>query len=101
MDAMEPGEHLLDRAFGQLGLARQGLDVVDVQLVVNVFEKFGGPQVGFPGGGFPGGGFSGGNVNVDPRMAEELFQNFFGGMGGGAGGPDLGDLFGGGKRNKS
>src|SRR6266508_561777 len=53
---------------------------------------------GFPGGGgFPGaGGFSG--ESVDPAMAEELFQSFFGGSRGG--GPDLGDLFGGGRRSK-
>src|SRR5260221_3820241 len=61
------------------------------------FDRFGfaGPGPGgFPGagGGFPGGGFTGGNV--DPAMAEELFQSFFGGSRG-AGGPDLGDIFGG------
>ena len=69
------------------------------------FDRFGftGPG-GFPGtgggGGFPGGGggFPGGG-NVDPAMAEELFSSFFGGSRGGSG-PDLGDIFGGGKKKK-
>lgn len=64
---------------------------------------FSGPQQGGFPGGFPGGvNFGqGGDVHVDPRMAEELFQNLFGGGRGGPGGPDLGDLFGGGRRGKS
>lgn len=62
------------------------------------YDQFGfaGPG-GFPGGsgGFPGGGFPGGG-NVDPQ---EFFNSMFGG--GGPGGPDLGDLFGGRRGKKS
>ena len=58
------------------------------------FDRFGTatPGAGFPGagGGFPGGANFGGNV--DPAMADELFSSLFGG---GRGGPDLGDIFGG------
>lgn len=76
------------------------------------FDQFGfaGPQTGFPGGagGFPGGGFPGGGfpggfpggpggAQVDPETAQRLFDMFGGGMGG-AGGVDLNDLFGGGRR---
>jgi DnaJ-class molecular chaperone len=59
----------------------------------------GGFQGGFPGGGFPG-GFpgGGGGGNIDPEMAEELFKRFVGG-GGAGGGPDLNDLFSGGRRS--
>jgi len=71
------------------------------------FDQFGfaGPQTGFPGGaggGFPGGGFPGGfpggpgGTQIDPETAQRLFDLFGGGMGGGAGGVDLNDLFGGG-----
>jgi curved DNA-binding protein len=65
------------------------------------FDQFGfaGPQTGFPGGagGFPG-GFPGGGqgAQFDPEAAQQLFDLFGGGMGGGAGGVDLNDLFGGG-----
>jgi len=73
------------------------------------FDQFGfaGPGGGFPGGGFPGGGFSGGGFpgggsfggNVDPEMADQLFQSLFGGRGG----PDVADMFGGrrGKKTRS
>lgn len=59
----------------------------------------GGFQGGFPGGGFPG-GFpgGGGGGNFDPEAAEELFKRFVGG-GGGSEGPDLNDLFSGGRRS--
>jgi DnaJ-class molecular chaperone len=68
------------------------------------FDQFGfaGPQTGFPaGGGFPG-GFPGGGqgVQFDPEAAQQLFDLFGGGMGGGAGGVDLNDLFGGGAKRK-
>jgi DnaJ-class molecular chaperone len=46
---------------------------------------------GFPGGG--AGGFDG--QQVDPRMAEELFRNMFGGGGAPGGGFDFGNMFGG------
>lgn len=48
---------------------------------------------GFHWGGGPG-GFQGG-VNVDPEQAEAIFNQFFSAMGGaGAGGPDVGEVFG-------
>jgi DnaJ-class molecular chaperone len=65
------------------------------------YDRFGhaGPT---PGGGFPGGGFPGGvhfggpgGATIDPEMAEQLFGSMFGGQ---AGGVDLGELFGGGRR---
>lgn len=60
----------------------------------------GGFPGGFPGTGFPGGAhFGQGGQEVDPEIAEQLFRNMFGGMGrGGGAGPDLNDLFGGGRR---
>ena len=63
------------------------------------YDRFGfaGSQPGFgggPGGGtFHWGGGPGGQQSIDPRQAEEMFRNIFGGMGGEAG-PDLGDIFG-------
>ncbi len=65
------------------------------------FDRFGfvGPQTGFPGGGFAGGGFPGaGGAQFDPEAAQQLFDLFGGGMGGAPGGPDLSDVFGGGRR---
>jgi DnaJ-class molecular chaperone len=67
------------------------------------YDQFGfaGPQQGGFPGGFPGGGFPGGfpgageGGTIDPEMAEELFKRF---TGGGAGGFDLGDIFGAGRR---
>src|SRR6185437_2299155 len=66
------------------------------------FDQFGfaGPAPGgfpggFSGGGFPGGGSFGGNV--DPEMADQLFQSLFGGRGG----PDVADMFGGRKGKKT
>lgn len=56
----------------------------------------GGGGGGFPGGGFPGGANFGGNV--DPAMADELFRTFFGGS---AGGPDVGEMFGGRRGKKA
>src|ERR1043165_9900610 len=55
------------------------------------YDQFGfaGPQ-GF-GGGFPGGGFQGGGGSIDPGALEEMLRQ--GGFGG-AGGIDLGSLFG-------
>lgn len=58
----------------------------------------GGFPGGFPGGGaggFPGGGGAGG-MSFDPAAAQQLFDLFGGGMGGGN--VDLGDLFGGGRK---
>jgi DnaJ-class molecular chaperone len=105
-----PGDKQADATYKEVQTAYETLS--DPTKKEN-YDRFGfaGPG-GFPGaGGFPGGGgggFSGGfpggvnfggpgGGNVDPEMAEELFKNLFGGAGGGAG-PDLGDLFGGGRR---
>jgi curved DNA-binding protein len=70
------------------------------------YDQFGfagpGPS-GFPGGGggFPGGVHFGGpgGTTIDPEMADELFKSMFGG--GGPGGPDIGDLFGGRRGKKT
>lgn len=57
------------------------------------FDRFG--TAGPAAGGFPGGGPGG--VNFDSDAAQEMFRSMFAG---GAGGVDLGDLFGGGRRAK-
>ena len=61
-------------------------------------QPAGSPAAAASGGGVPGGGFqAAGGMQIDPEMAEELFERLFGGgLGGGGGGVDLGDLFGGG-----
>ncbi|MDB5312520.1 MAG: hypothetical protein JWO38_6722 [Gemmataceae bacterium] len=106
-----PGDKQADTAYKEVQTAYEILS--DPTKKAN-YDRFGfaGPGPGgFPGGGgaggFPG-GFPGGSPfggpgggNVDPEMAEELFKNLFGGgMGPGGAGPDLGDLFGGGRRAK-
>ncbi|HVL13291.1 MAG TPA: DnaJ C-terminal domain-containing protein [Gemmata sp.] len=102
-----PGDKQADASYKEVQEAYEILG--DATKKAN-FDQFGfaGPQQGgFPGGGFaggfPGGGFPGGfpggagGSNVDPAAAEELFKRFFGG---GSAGPDLGDLFGGGRRTR-
>ncbi|MBX9582011.1 MAG: J domain-containing protein [Gemmataceae bacterium] len=93
-----PGDKQADATYKEVQAAYEVLS--DPQKKAN-FDRFG--HAGPPGaGGFPGGGFPGaGGATVDPAAAEELFQNLFSGGGGGAGGFDLGDLFGGGRRGKS
>lgn len=89
-----PGDKQADAAYKEV---QEAYDILGDPTKRANYDKYGfaGPQAGFPGaeGGFPG-GFSGGNftggVNVDPRVAEQLFQSF---LGGGLG-SDLGDLFG-------
>jgi len=49
-------------------------------------------------GRFPGGA---GGAQFDPEAAQRLFDLFGGGLGGGGGNVDLGDLFGGGPRRKT
>jgi curved DNA-binding protein len=98
-----PGDKQADATYKDVQAAYEILSDPKKREAFDRFGFAGPPQGGFPGGGFPGGvNFSpGGSVNVDPEVAEELFKNLFGGgFGGGAGseGPDLGDLFSGGRR---
>jgi DnaJ-class molecular chaperone len=103
-----PGDKQADSNYKEVQEAYEVLSDATKKANFDQYGFAGPPQGGFPGGGFPGGGnftgggfpgggFSGGGVNIDPEMAEELFKRFVGG-GGGAEGPDLGDLFGGGRR---
>jgi DnaJ-class molecular chaperone len=94
-----PGDKAAEATYKEVQSANEILS--DPEKRAN-FDRFGtATPGGFPGagggGGFPGGANFGGNV--DPRMAEEMFANLFGGQGGG-GGVDLGDIFGGGRRKK-
>jgi curved DNA-binding protein len=104
-----PGDKQADASYKEVQEAYEILN--DPKKKAN-YDQFGfaGAQGGFPGaggfpGGFPGGGFPGGfpggtgGSNVDPATAEELFKRFFSGGEGGAS-PDLGDLFGAGRRNR-
>lgn len=91
-----PGDKQADATYKEVQAAYEVLS--DPQKKAN-YDRFGfagpGGAGGFPGGGFPGAG----GGTVDPRAAEELFQNLF--PGGGGGGFDLGDLFNPGRRAKS
>ncbi|MBA4188585.1 MAG: J domain-containing protein [Planctomycetaceae bacterium] len=106
-----PGDKAADAAYKEVQEAYEVIGDATKKANFDQFGFAGPPQAGFPGGGgfpggFPGGGgFSGGfpggggGSNIDPEMAEELFKRFVGGGGmGGGEGPDLGDLFGGGRR---
>ena len=94
-----PGDKEADAKYKEVQTAH---DVLGDATKKAQFDQFGfaGPQTGFPGGGggggFPGGGFPGGagGAQFDPEAAQQLFDLF----GGGAGGPDLSDLLGGGRR---
>jgi curved DNA-binding protein len=97
-----PGDKQADTSYKEVQEAYEVLNDPTKKANYDQFGFAGPPQGGFPGGfpggftgGFPGGG--GGTSNIDPEMAEELFKHFMGGSVGGAG-PDLGDLFGGGRR---
>jgi len=97
-----PGDKQADATYKEVQTAYELLSDPAKKQNFDQFGFTGGGAGGFPGGGFPGGGFpGGGGGNVDPAVAEELFKTMFGGGGvGGAAGPDLGDLFGGGRRAK-
>lgn len=101
-----PGDKQADASYKEVQTAH---DVLGDANKKAQFDQFGhvGTQAGFPGGGgFPGGfpgaggGFPGGagGMPFDPAAAQQLFDLFGGATGGGAGGADLGDLFGGGRR---
>src|SRR4051812_38365800 len=96
-----PGDKQADANYKDVQTAYELLSDPTKKQNFDQFGFAGPPQGGFPGGGggfpggaggFPGGGHFGdpgaGGVNVDP---EELFAQMFGG----AGGADVGDLFGG------
>jgi len=102
-----PGDKQADVAYKEVQEAYEVIGDATKKANFDQFGFAGPPQAGFPGGGgggFGGGGFpggftggGGGGPNIDPEMAEELFRRFTGGGMGGEG-PDLGDLFGGGRR---
>lgn len=108
-----PGDKAADSAYKEVQEAYEILGDATKKARFDEYGFAGPPQGGFPGGGFqggfPGGGFGGGfpgggvgGPNIDPEMAEELFKRFVGGGGGmGGEGPDLGDLFGGGRRGRA
>ncbi|WP_439630715.1 DnaJ C-terminal domain-containing protein [Gemmata sp.] len=97
-----PGDKAADSAYKEVQDAYAVLGDAAKKANFDQFGFAGPPHAGFPGGGggFPGGGGfgGGGGPNIDPEMAEELFKRFVGGGGAGGDGPDLGDLFGGGRR---
>lgn len=98
-----PGDKQADSSYKEVQEAYEILGDATKKSNFDQFGFAGPPQAGFPGGGFPGGGFQGGfpgnaGVNIDPEMAEELFKRFVGG--GGGQGPDLNDIFSGGRRPK-
>lgn len=86
-----PGDKQADANYKEVQAAH---DVLSDANKKSQFDQFGfaGTQGGFPGGGFPGGG-----AQFDPEAAQQLFDLFGGGMGT-PGGPDLSDMFGGGRR---
>ncbi|AWM41530.1 Curved DNA-binding protein [Gemmata obscuriglobus] len=95
-----PGDKQADANYKEVQTAHDILGDPDKKAQYDQFgfagtqSGFPGAGGGFPGGGFPGGGFPGGGGQMDPEAAQRLFDMF----GGGAGGPDLSDLFGGGRR---
>ncbi len=88
-----PGDKQADANYKEVQAAH---DILGDEQKKTQYDQFGfaGTQAGFPGGGFPGGA---GGMPFDPQAAQQLFD-LFGGGAGGAGGPDLSDLFGGGRR---
>lgn len=93
-----PGDKEADASYKEVQAAH---DILGDATKKAQYDQFGfvGGQGGFPGGGggFPGGGAAGG-VPFDPAAAQQLFDLFGGGMGGGGGNVDLNDLFGGRKK---
>ena len=85
-----PGDKEAEAKFKELSTANEVLSDADKRAN---YDRFGHAGANMPGGGggFPGGGFPGG-PQVDPRQAEELFRNLFGGADAGGG---FGDVFGG------
>lgn len=104
-----PGDKTADANYKEVQSAHDILGDANKKAQYDQFG-FAGSQTGFPGGagGFPGGGFPGagfpggaGGMPFDPAAAQQLFDLFGGGMGGGGGNVDLNDLFGGGPRRKT
>ena len=91
-----PGDKQAEAHFKEV---QDAYDVLSDKTKRTNYDRFGaaGPNAGFGGRGGPGGatfhwgGGPGGVEGMDPNDAAELFRQFFGG---GAGGPDLGDILG-------
>jgi curved DNA-binding protein len=85
-----PGDKQAEAKFKEIQDSYDVLSDKDKRAQYDQFGFAGGPAGGPGAGGFPwsGGGFSGG-VNIDPDQANEIFEQMFGGGGGG-----FGDLFG-------
>jgi DnaJ-class molecular chaperone len=96
-----PGDKQAETRFKEI---QDAYDILSDKTKRAQYDQFGfaGPGAGFAGAGGPGGGtfhFGGGpggfsTEGMDPEQAAELFSQLFGGRGGGAGGFDMGDLFG-------
>src|SRR4051794_39368870 len=93
-----PGDKQADATYKEVQTAYEVLSDPAKKANFDQYGFAGPPQGGFPGGGFPGGVNFGGGQGVDPEVAEQLFQQMFGGTGGGLGGVDVGELLGGGRR---
>jgi curved DNA-binding protein len=89
-----PGDKEADAKYKEVQTAH---DILGDEKKKAQYDQFGfaGPQTGFPGGGFPGGA---GGAQFDPEAAQQLFDLFGSGMGGG--GVDLSDLLSGGAKRK-
>lgn len=87
-----PGDKAAEAQFKEVNEAHEVLSDAKRRQLYDQFGHAGAPG-GFPHtpNGFPGWGPAGGGPQVDPRAAEELFQQFFAGGGGNV---DMGDLFG-------
>lgn len=92
-----PGDKQAEARFKEI---QDAYDVLSDKKKRTQYDQFGfaGPRPGFGEGGpggttfHWGGGFPGGGVEMDPAQAEEIFSQFFGGLGG------FGERTGGGRR---